>query len=138
MFLSTAAISSASRLVTVYTTTDPFASRHLSNMCRWSAAPPRFLPTRMRRLVLSQLFLATCGCLSASTSLMSSRTFSTAVAVSAMTGTSPLGDSCVRISVRPRYDLRKSWPHCERQCASSTATRPSLPALTMSLSLDTK
>ena len=48
---------------------------------------------------------------------MSSLTFGGAVAVSASTGGVP---SARTASPRPRYAGRKSWPHCEMQCASST------------------
>ena len=49
---------------------------------------------------------------------ISSRVCGSAVAVRAMRGTagkrSCSSDSC-------RYSGRKSWPHCDTQCASSTA-----------------
>ena len=51
---------------------------------------------------------------------MSPRTRPVAVAVNAATagrfGSWPMK------SPMARYDGRKSWPHCETQCASSTAT----------------
>jgi len=48
---------------------------------------------------------------------MSSLTRDGAVAVSARTGGWPRARTA---SPRPRYAGRKSWPHCEMQCASST------------------
>ena len=51
---------------------------------------------------------------------MSARTRAVAVAVNAAT-TGRLG-SCAMKSPMVRYDGRKSWPHWDTQCASSTAT----------------
>ena len=51
---------------------------------------------------------------------MSARTFSVAVAVNAAT-TGRFGSFSMNAPI-PRYDGRKSWPHWETQCASSTAT----------------
>ena len=50
---------------------------------------------------------------------MSSCTLGVAVAVSAMTGAGRRRGSR---SPSMRYSGRKSWPHCEMQWASSTAT----------------
>ncbi len=55
-----------------------------------------------------------------SRSEMSARVAASAVAVSATVCTSP---SASRARARSRYSGRKSWPHCETQCASSTASR---------------
>ena len=51
---------------------------------------------------------------------MSRRTRSVAVAVNA--ATTGRAGSCSMKSPMARYDGRKSWPHCDTQCASSTAT----------------
>ena len=61
---------------------------------------------------------------SCSRSTMSARVWASAVAVSAMRGTSGKR-SCS--SDRPRYSSRKSWPHWLTQCASSIANRLSRP-----------
>ena len=52
---------------------------------------------------------------------ISPRVRASAVAVSAMVCTPPRRR---RTSPRSAYSGRKSWPHCETQCASSMASRP--------------
>jgi len=56
-----------------------------------------------------------------STSTISSRVWGSAVAVSAIKGES---GKCSRNSPSAAYSGRKSWPHWETQCASSTAISP--------------
>src|SRR3990172_2299038 len=68
------------------------------------------------------------ACSSASRSTISPRVGVSAVAVSAMRGTAGKR-SCNIVSAR--YSGRKSWPHCETQCASSIANR-AMPACTPS------
>ena len=71
------------------------------------------------RFVRSKPVTSTSGLRKPSNCMMSRRTRSVAVAVNAATvGRS---GSAAMNSPMPRYDERKSWPHCETQCASSTA-----------------
>ena len=58
------------------------------------------------------------GASSSSRATISARVGSVAVAVSAMRGTP--GNHCLS-TFKPRYSARKSWPHCDTQCASSIA-----------------
>ena len=62
---------------------------------------------------------------SPSRSTISRRVRSSAVAVSAMRGTSGKRSD---ITDRPIYSGRKSWPHCDTQCASSIANKRDLGA----------
>ena len=129
---------SVSRTDGQYTMTDPFASRTASAMRLKSVSAPRFFATRTKRLGRSQLFTATNGSLNPNTLSISSLTAPTAVAVSAMSGTSPFGARYKRSASSARYAARKSCPHCDTQCASSTATRPSVFASTISRRRRTK
>mmetsp|Transcript_25192 Transcript_25192/g.62200 ORF Transcript_25192/g.62200 Transcript_25192/m.62200 type:complete len:218 (-) Transcript_25192:37-690(-) len=106
---------------------EPLTVAILSAIYATSTADPRFLVTMTLRLGRSDEFWARKGCARLSTRAMSSFTASTAVAVSAMSGTSPLGDSWRRMASSERYEGRKSCPHCDRQCASSMAISPSPP-----------
>ena len=63
--------------------------------------------------------------------MISARTLGVAVAVSAMIGISC--SSSVIMFLILRYSGRKSWPHSDIQCASSTAMKDILMALKNSM-----
>ena len=86
-------ICSVSRTETQYTMTDPRAFKTASATVLKSVSAPLFLEQRIRKLGRSQLFTATNGSVKRKTSMMSLRTFPTAVAVSAIKGTSLFGDT---------------------------------------------
>ena len=75
--------------------------------------------TSKYRLSRSKPVTVICGLLRPSMDTMSRRTRSVAVAVNAAT-MGREGRPAMN-SPMPRYEERKSWPHCETQCASSTA-----------------
>ena len=66
----------------------------------------------------SKLLTNTRGASRSSRATISARVGSVAVAVSAMRGTP--GNHSLS-TFKPRYSARKSWPHCDTQCASSMA-----------------
>mmetsp|Transcript_9055 Transcript_9055/g.38369 ORF Transcript_9055/g.38369 Transcript_9055/m.38369 type:complete len:228 (+) Transcript_9055:1383-2066(+) len=129
---------SVSRTDGQYTMTDPRAFKTASATVLKSVSAPLFLKQLIRKLERSQLFTATNGSVKRKTSMISLRTFPTAVAVSAIKGTSLFGDRKILSASRARYAARKSWPHCDTQCASSTAIKHSIFLSTISRRRETK
>ena len=94
------------------------AASHAATVAASRVASLRWCSTVNRRFGRAKSPTTVAGDTSASALATSAITRGVAVAVSAIVGATTTS----RSSASRRYSGRKSWPHCDTQCASSIAT----------------